>query len=99
MHPVFPQLLALKDVKIRVVAVGQPRGLLTTVVIAGYLMPTVDEVPAGFPADVLWQFRIASLGTQAVLWTSVGLLFGALTDRALRQERRAAEAPVAAAAP
>jgi predicted cobalt transporter CbtA len=72
---------------------------VVTVGIAGYLMPTVDEVPAGFPADVLWQFRIASLGTQAVLWTSVGLLFGVLTDRALRQERRAAEAPVAAAAP
>jgi general secretion pathway protein M len=34
-----PQLLTLKDVKIRVVAVGQPRELLTTVVIAGYLLP------------------------------------------------------------
>ena len=34
-----PQLLALRDVKIRVVAVGQPRDLLTTVVIAGYLLP------------------------------------------------------------
>jgi Tfp pilus assembly protein PilO len=34
-----PQILALKDVKIRVVAVGQPRELLTTVVIAGYLLP------------------------------------------------------------
>lgn len=36
-----PQLLALRDVKIRVVAVGQPRELLTTVVIAGYLLPGV----------------------------------------------------------
>jgi type II secretion system (T2SS) protein M len=34
-----PHLLALKDVKIRVVAAGQPRELLTTVVIAGYLLP------------------------------------------------------------
>lgn len=34
-----PQLLALKDVKIRVVAVGQPRELLTTLVVAGYLLP------------------------------------------------------------
>jgi Tfp pilus assembly protein PilO len=39
-----PRLLALKDVKIRVVAVGQPRELLTTVVIAGYLLP--GSVPA-----------------------------------------------------
>lgn len=34
-----PQILALKDVKIRVVAVGQPGELLTTIVIAGYLLP------------------------------------------------------------
>ncbi|HKC07931.1 MAG TPA: type II secretion system protein GspM [Methylomirabilota bacterium] len=39
-----PRLLALKDVKIRVVAAGQPRDLLTTVVIAGYLLP--GPVPA-----------------------------------------------------
>lgn len=40
-----PQLLALKDVKIRVVAVGQPRELLTTVVIAGYLLPGPATAP------------------------------------------------------
>jgi type II secretory pathway component PulM len=34
-----PHLLALKDVKIRVVTVGQPRELLTTLVVAGYLLP------------------------------------------------------------
>jgi len=33
------RLLALKDFKIRVVAVGQPRELLTTLTVAGYLMP------------------------------------------------------------
>ena len=33
------RLLALKDVKIRVVAVGQPRELLTTLTVAGYLRP------------------------------------------------------------
>ena len=33
------RLLALKDVKIRVVAVGQPRELLTTLTVAGYLLP------------------------------------------------------------
>jgi general secretion pathway protein M len=33
------RLLALKDVKMRVVAVGQPRELLTTLVVAGYVMP------------------------------------------------------------
>jgi Tfp pilus assembly protein PilO len=34
-----PRLLALKDLKVRVVTVGQPRELLTTLVVAGYLMP------------------------------------------------------------
>ena len=33
------RLLAIKDVKIRVVAVGQPRELLTTLTVAGYVLP------------------------------------------------------------
>ena len=33
------RLLALKEVKVRVVAVSQPRELLTTVTVAGYLLP------------------------------------------------------------
>jgi hypothetical protein len=35
------RLLGLKDVKIRVVAPGQPRDLLTTLTVAGYLLPGV----------------------------------------------------------
>ena len=34
-----PRLLTVKDVKVRAVAVGQPRGLLTTLTVAGYLLP------------------------------------------------------------
>lgn len=33
------RLLTLKDVRIRAVAVGQPRDLLTTLTVAGYLLP------------------------------------------------------------
>lgn len=44
-------------------------------------LPAINEVPEAFPAAVLWQFRLASLGIQAVLWAAVGLLFGALTER------------------
>ena len=33
-----PRLLTVKDVKVRVVAVGQPRELLTTLTVAGYLL-------------------------------------------------------------
>jgi hypothetical protein len=52
---------------------------------AGALLPAVDEVPAEFPATVLWSFRLASLGTQLVMWITLGLLFGALTERAQRR--------------
>jgi predicted cobalt transporter CbtA len=65
--------------------------------IAGAVLPPVNEVPADFSATVLWRFRVASLGTQLVLWTTFGLLFGALTERAQRRaeaQRRVAE-PVA----
>ena len=45
-------------------------------------LPEVSEVPDGFPATVLWQFRIASAGAQLIMWTTIGLAFGALTERA-----------------
>ena len=48
--------------------------------IASLAMPPVDEVPAGFPANVLWNFRLASIGARAVLWGSLGLGFGGLTQ-------------------
>ena len=54
-------------------------------VIAGVqlALPTVNETPADFPATVLYQFRVASLGSQAVLWATLGLLFGWVTERNL----------------
>ena len=55
---------------------------LVTMLVAGMLMPGVNEVPEGFPATVLWQFRVASLGAQAIMWATLGLAFGALTERA-----------------
>ncbi|MEV4317282.1 CbtA family protein [Actinocrispum sp. NPDC049592] len=60
-------------------------GYLVVVVVAALVLPTVNEVPAEFPATVLWSFRLASLGTQLVLWTALGLLFGVFTERRLRR--------------
>jgi hypothetical protein len=54
---------------------------LVSVVIFALVMPPLDEVPEGFPAVVLWQFRMASLGAQAILWTVLGLGFGAWVER------------------
>jgi hypothetical protein len=55
-----------------------------------FVLPDVNEVPDGFPAAVLWRFRIASLGTQFVLWASFGVTFGILAERALLGRIRAA---------
>lgn len=55
---------------------------LGVMVVLALVLPSVDEVPDGFPAVVLWQFRIASLGAQAIMWMVIGLGFGALTERA-----------------
>ena len=49
-------------------------------VIFALVMPPLDEVPEGFPAVVLWQFRMASLGAQAIMWTVLGLGFGAWVE-------------------
>jgi predicted cobalt transporter CbtA len=46
-------------------------------------LPPASE-PGSFPGDVLWDFRVAALGTQAVLWAVLGAVFGALCERARR---------------
>jgi len=46
-------------------------------------LPDINEVPEKFSAVVLWQFRVASLGIQLVLWTVLGLAFGAVVEREL----------------
>jgi len=55
---------------------------IVVVAIAALLLPAINEVPDEFPAVVLWKFRIASLGAQFIMWATLGLLFGALTQRA-----------------
>jgi predicted cobalt transporter CbtA len=59
------------------------------------LLPTVDETPQplrdaagvivypGFPADVLYEFRLVSLATQLVLWVTIGVVFATLAGRLL----------------
>ncbi|MFJ4775386.1 CbtA family protein [Streptomyces sp. NPDC088762] len=47
------------------------------------VLPAINEVPEDFPAALIWQFRLASLAIQAALWTTFGLVFGYLAERAL----------------
>ena len=49
--------------------------------VVAHFMPEVDEVPAGFPVTLMWKFRVAALEIQAVLWGTLGLGFGWLTER------------------
>jgi hypothetical protein len=68
---------------------------VAAIVVVMLLLPTVDETPEplrdaagaivypGFSADVLYEFRLVSLGTQLVLWASIGLVFSTLAGRLL----------------
>jgi hypothetical protein len=58
---------------------------LVAVIIVGFALPPLNEVPEGFPAVVLWQFRMASLGAQAIMWATLGLGFGAWVEHAEAQ--------------
>jgi Probable cobalt transporter subunit (CbtA) len=55
------------------------------VAIVQYALPEINEVPEQFSAVVLWRFRVAALGVQVVLWTTIGLLFGVLTERSFAE--------------
>jgi hypothetical protein len=61
---------------------------IVVMAIVMYLLPPVNEVPEQFSANVLWQFRIGSLGIHVVLWSVLGLGFGALTERSMKLQSR-----------
>jgi lysylphosphatidylglycerol synthetase-like protein (DUF2156 family) len=56
------------------------------VVAAGLALPSVDEIPRDFPATTLWRFREASVGMQAVLWLTIGLVFAPAAQRVMTGE-------------
>lgn len=73
-------------------AVGAGLGYVVVVSVAGALLPSFDEVPRDFPASTLWDFRLASLGTQVILWATIGIAFAALLQRATKRATAAAVA-------
>jgi Probable cobalt transporter subunit (CbtA) len=85
---VFAALAALRIGRDAIRRLGAWNGVLVAVaafaalVALGELaLPRVDEIPPGFSASVIWHFRVATLGVHAVLWTTLGLGFGALAER------------------
>jgi predicted cobalt transporter CbtA len=53
------------------------------------VLPSIHETPGDFPADVLYDFRLYSLGTQLVMWATIGLVFAPMVARVLGETRRA----------
>jgi Probable cobalt transporter subunit (CbtA) len=79
-------------------AIAAAAGFVALIVVAQLVLPAVSETPAGFPSDVMWDFRVASLTISATLWATIGLGFGAAAERliATSGEQRKAAVPVGA---
>ncbi|MGC4250141.1 MAG: CbtA family protein [Sphingobium sp.] len=83
--------------KVRTALVPSRRGIDATLLAVGayflvvgsgqLLLPVIDEVPADFPATLLWNFRVASMATQLLLWATIGIVFGLLAERLLQRQR------------
>jgi uncharacterized membrane protein YidH (DUF202 family) len=56
---------------------------LAVVVAAALILPGIHEVPRSFPATTLWRFREASIGMQAVLWATIGVVFSVAAQRVM----------------
>lgn len=53
------------------------------IAVAHLALPAQNEVRAGFPPQILWDFRLANLGTQAILWASLAFGFGLAAEHAV----------------
>jgi hypothetical protein len=63
-------------------------GYVVAVAVVMLMLPTIDETPDDFPADVLYEFRLYSLGTQLVLWAIIAVVFGSMAQRLLGEPHR-----------
>lgn len=68
-------------------ALGAVGFYLIAMIVVGGILPAINEVPAAFPAVTLWRFRVASFGMQLTMWTTLGLVFGALAERVWKSDR------------
>lgn len=56
------------------------------------LLPGSGDDSSAIPADLLWHFRLDSIGGQLLLWTTMGTAFGWLATRAESADRPLATA-------
>ncbi|MBU9766890.1 CbtA family protein [Mycobacterium sp. TNTM28] len=77
---------------------------IVAVAVVMLILPTINETPGplrdeagnivfpGFPAADLYEFRLYSLGTQVVIWTTIGLVCAATLSRLLDGKRESVAA-------
>jgi predicted cobalt transporter CbtA len=70
-------------------AVNAALAYVCVMLIAGSLLPEINEVPADFSAQLLWKFRTTSMGMNLVLWATLGILYGYAAERVLQRARAA----------
>lgn len=64
----------------QVVGVDVLVAVVVLVAVLTLLPPSPDPVPRDVPADLLWDFRLASLAQLASMWATLGLAFGLLLE-------------------
>ena len=60
---------------------------VVAMVVVSLAVPEFDEVPKHFPAAVLWDFRLAALGAQLLMYAVIGVGFGLAAERVLATAR------------
>jgi hypothetical protein len=75
-------------------------GYIVAVLVVMLVLPTINETPGpmlddagkivfpGFPAVDLYEFRLYGLLTQVIIWTTIGLVFGASVSRLLEGKKQ-----------
>ena len=78
-------LLRSRGASVPATATAAAAGTAVLLALVLVLLPAnPDAIAPDVPAAVVWNFRLASLGQLAVLWSSLGLAAGWLVDRLTR---------------
>lgn len=77
---------------------------IAAVAVMMLVLPSINETPGplrddngaivyeGFPADLLYEFRLYALGTQVVVYATIGLVFAAMISRLLGERKQSVPA-------
>ncbi|CAN5652033.1 CbtA family protein [soil metagenome] len=73
---------------------------IVAVAVVMLILPAINETPGplvddagvivyeGFPADVLYEFRLYTVATQVIIYATIGLVFAVLASRLLDEKRQ-----------